>query len=92
MGFIIGGIGWQKKYRYIETENIEAFEIRRFPFLSYGYGWFPGYGWYHNASSGDGVQLYLKSGDRYYFSTLDIASFKRAMNSLIRYKTMFSEF
>lgn len=78
---------WQKRYRFIEKENIETFEVRRFPFLSYGFGWFPGYGWYHNASSGEGLQLYLKSGRRFYFSASDINSFVKAMNSLINPNT-----
>lgn len=74
---------WHKRYRYIEKEDIESCEVRRFPFLSYGFGWFPGYGWYHHASSGDGLQLYLKTGKRFYFSTSDIVSLTRAMNNLI---------
>jgi hypothetical protein len=82
-GFYYRWRWWQKKYRCIEKENIEAFEVRRFPLLSYGFGWFPGYGWYHNVSSGDGIQLYLKNGGRYYFSTSDITSLKAALNKLV---------
>jgi hypothetical protein len=74
---------WHKRYRYIEKENMGAFEIRRFSFMNYGMGWAPGYGRYHNASSGEGVQLYLKNGKRYYFSSADVDSFKRAMNHLL---------
>ena len=74
---------WHKRYRYIERENIETFIIRRFPFMSYGMGWVPGYGRYHNASSGSGLQLYLKNGKRFYFSTADINSLTKAMNRLI---------
>lgn len=74
---------WHKKFRIIEKEDVKSVESRRFPFLSYGFGWFPGYGRYSNASQGEGLQLYLKNGKRFYFSTADIDSFKRAMNHLI---------
>jgi len=85
---------WQKKYRYIDKENIQSFEVRRFRFISYGMGWFPGYGRYHNASSGEGLQLYLKNGKRFYFSTADVDSFKRAMDHMINplTKSNLSEF
>jgi len=85
---------WQKKYRYIEKETIESVEARSFPFLSYGMGWAPGYGRYHRADSGEGLQLYLKNGKRYYFGTADVDSFKKAMNHLLSpfTKTRMSEF
>ena len=85
---------WQKRYRYIEKETIESFEVRRFPFMSYGMGWFPGYGRYHNAGSGEGLQLYLQNGKRFYFSSADVDSFKRAMSHLVNRitKTRMSEF
>ncbi|HTM93353.1 MAG TPA: hypothetical protein VL095_13115 [Flavisolibacter sp.] len=73
---------WQKRYRYIEKETIELCEVRRPPFMNYGMGWFPGYGRYHRAGSGKGLQLYLKNGKRFYFSAADVDSFKRVMDHL----------
>ncbi len=85
---------WQKKFRFIEKESIKSFELRNSPPLNYGIHWFPGYGWVHNASAGEGLQLYLKNGKRFFFSTADVDSFKKAMDSLINpdTKTRFSEF
>ena len=60
---------WQRRWRVIEKEEIESFSIRAFPLLSYGFGWFPTYGCYHNASRGEGLQLYLNDGRKYFFST-----------------------
>ena len=74
---------WQKKFRIIDKEELEAIEVRRFPFLSYGFGWLPGYGRYHNASRGEGIQLYLKNGRRFFFSTADKTAFVAALQNLI---------
>jgi len=82
-GFYFRWKPWHKSYRYIEKETIETFAVRRFPFMSYGMGWIPGYGRYHNASSGEGLQLYLRNGKLFYFSTADIDSLSKAMNRLI---------
>ena len=73
---------WQKRYRVIEKEDIESFTSRRFPFVSYGFGWFPNYGWYHNAGGGEGMQLYLRDGRRYFFSTADKVEFEDALHIL----------
>jgi hypothetical protein len=72
-----------KKFRIIENEEIQAVVRRKFFSRSYGFGWFPGYGRYYNASSGEGLQLYLKNGKRFYFSTADINAFDGAINHLI---------
>lgn len=82
-GFYYRWKPWQRKYRCIEKEMIETFAIRRFPFMSYGMGWIPGYGRYHNASSGAGLQLYLKNGKRFYFSTANIDTLNKTMDRLI---------
>jgi hypothetical protein len=74
---------WNKKYRVIEKGNIESIRTRRFPFKNYGFGWFPGFGFYHNASSGEGLQLTLKNGRNYFFSTGNKASFGAALRQLI---------
>jgi hypothetical protein len=78
---------WQRKFRVIEKETIETFEVRNSPALHYGIGWFPGYGWIHNASLGAGIQLYLTTRKRLFFSTADIASFARAIEQLINQGT-----
>lgn len=81
-GFYYRERPWQKKYRVIEKENIESVDPRKFPFPSYGFGWFPGYGWYHNIG-GEGVQLYLKNGNRFFFSSYERDFFLRALQDLI---------
>lgn len=84
---------WQKRYRVIEKEAIESVDARKFPFPSYGFGWFPGYGWYHNMG-GSGVQLYLKNGRRFFFSSREDHLFLKALQHLIsaNQKSSVSEF
>jgi len=74
---------WQKRFRVIEKEDIESFEVRNGPRLHYGIGWFPGYGWIHNASVGEGMQFYLMNGKKIFFSTSDISFFQRALQNLV---------
>jgi len=74
---------WQRRFRVIEKENIKSFEVRNTPPLNYGIHWFPGYGWVHNASGGQGLQFYLVNGNRVFLGTADIDSFAKAMNTLI---------
>lgn len=85
---------FHKKFRIIEKEEIQAVVRRKFLSRSYGFGWFPGYGRYYNASSGEGLQLYLKNGKRFYFSTTHINFFDAAMKHLINplQKSSLSEF
>jgi hypothetical protein len=73
-----------RKYRVIEKEEIESFSSRNFPFLrySYGFGWFPTYGRYYNAGGGEGVQLFLEDGRRYFFSTRRKELFEAAIRKL----------
>jgi len=73
---------WQKRFRVIEKESIKSFEVRNSPPLNYGIHWFPGYGWVHNASTGEGMQLYLLSGKKIFFSTFDTTFFKRALEQI----------
>ena len=82
------------EFRIIEKEEIQAVVRRKFLSRSYGFGWFPGYGRYYNASSGEGLQLYLKNGKRFYFSTTHINFFDAAMKRLINplQKSSLSEF
>ena len=77
---------WQKKFRVIEKEDIDSFTTRNFALLSYGSGWFPTYGWYHNLSRGQGIQLFLKNGSKFFFSTYNIELFERAFQSLVSSK------
>ena len=81
-GFYYRERPWQKKYRVIEKQSIDSADPRKFPFPSYGFGWFPGYGWYHNIG-GEGVQLYLKNGNRFFFSSYERSSFLKALQDLI---------
>ena len=74
---------WQSRFRVIETETIRSFELRKSPPLNYGIHWFPGYGWVHNATGGEGLQFYLVNGNRVFLGTADIDSFVKAMNTLI---------
>jgi hypothetical protein len=74
---------WQKRFRVIEKESIKSFELRNSPPLNYGIHWFPGYGWVHNASAGEGIQLYLVNGRRLFFSTRETGFFQRALQSLV---------
>ena len=74
---------WQRKFRVIEKESIESFEVRKSPPLNYGIHWFPGYGWVHNASAGEGMQLYLVNGKKIFFSTSDITFFKKALGQIV---------
>jgi hypothetical protein len=85
---------WQKRFRVIEKDDIETVSGRKFPFLNYGFGWFPTYGWYYNVSGREGLQLYLKNGGRLFFSSYDTSSFERALQNLIsgNPKTRMSEF
>jgi hypothetical protein len=81
-GFYFRNKPLQKRWRVIEKEDIESYAIRKFPFLSYGSGWLPTYGWYHVARSRDGLQLYLKDGRKYFFSTGDKDQFEAAIKNL----------
>lgn len=85
---------WHRKYRVLEKDGIASMEERNGPPMNYGFGWFPGYGRFHNASDGKGLQLYLVNGKKIYFSTNDIAFFKKAVQQLISstVKPRFSEF
>jgi hypothetical protein len=73
-----------RKYTVIEKEEIASFKSRNFPFLkySYGFGWFPTYGRYHNAGGGEGLQLFLRDGRRYFFSTGRKDLFEDAIRNL----------
>jgi hypothetical protein len=73
---------WQRKFRIIERESIKSFEVRTSPPLNYGIHWFPGYGWIHNASAGEGMQLYLVNGKKIFFSTSNITFLKKALESI----------
>lgn len=73
----------QGKYRLIEKEDIRSFEFRDAPMLNYGYGWFPGYGRFHNADRGEGLQLYLKNGSKVFFSSRETALLQKAMEQLL---------
>lgn len=93
-GFYYKWRSLHKRYRMIDKNVIERIEVKRFPFLSRGFGWFPAYGWYHILSGGEGIQFYLNNGNRFYFSTADRTGFERALQSLISSnpKTKLSEF
>ncbi len=86
-GFYFRGKPLQSKYRVIEKEEISTIEARNFPFLSRGYGWFPSYGWYYIAATGEGVQLHLKNGKKFFFSSALRPSFERALENLISSKS-----
>lgn len=73
----------QKKYRLIEMEDIERFEVRKAPFASYGSKWEFGYGRVHNLSKAEGIQLYLKSGKKIFFGTSDKTGFEKAILQLM---------
>jgi len=84
---------WQRKFIVLEKESIKSFEVRKSPPFHYGIGWFPGYGKVHNASTGEGVQLYLVNGNRIYFSTSDTTFFKKTLEQIASNpKPRFSEF
>jgi hypothetical protein len=74
---------WQRRFRVIEGEVIGSIVARKFPLMKHGSGRFPGYGRYHNAGSGDGVQLILKNHRKYFFSASDKVSFETALQHLI---------
>lgn len=73
---------WHKRFRVIEKEVISSVDKRKFPFLNYGFGWFPTYGWHHNAGR-EGVQLYLKNGNKFFFSANNAELFEKTLQSLI---------
>jgi hypothetical protein len=77
----------QKKYRMIPKKEIDSIKLRRPPFLNYGYGFYPGYGRYHNMNQGEGMQVYLKSGRKIYFGTEDVISFEKSLQELLSSKT-----
>lgn len=81
-GLYFRWIPWQRKFRMIEKESIKSFEVRKSPPLNYGIHWFPGYGWVHNASAGEGIQLYLWNGKKIFFSTFDISFFRKALENI----------
>src|SRR5215213_678870 len=70
---------WHKRFRVIQKEDVDSFYIRKFPFVNYGFGWFPTYGWYHNARGGEGVQLFLKNGSKFFFGTNQKRLFEKAL-------------
>jgi len=82
-GLYFRWISWQRRFRVIERESIKSFEVRNTPPLNYGIHWFPGYGWVHNASGGEGLQFYLVNGNKVFLGTANIDSFAKAMNTLI---------
>lgn len=82
-GLYFRWIPWQRKFGLIERGSIKSFEVRNSPPLNYGIHWFPGYGWVHNASAGEGMQLYLVNEKRIFFSTSDITFFKKALENII---------
>jgi len=85
---------WNKRFRVIQKEDIESFHIRTFPLVNYGFGWFPTYGWYHNAGRGEGIQLFLKNGGKFFFSTNEKNLFEKALKNLVSSnpKSSLSEF
>jgi hypothetical protein len=93
-GFYYRWRPWQRKFRWIEKDQIVRTEVRPGPPFHYGIGWFPGYGTIHNASMGDGLQLYLMNGKKIFFSTFDIASFEKAFQQILSPdpKPRFSEY
>jgi hypothetical protein len=74
---------WHKKFRVIQKEDIGSFYTRTFPLVKYGFGWFPTYGWYHNAGRGEGLQLVLKNGGKFFFSTNEKNLFQNALQNMI---------
>jgi hypothetical protein len=74
---------WHKRFRVIQKEDIESFYTRTFPLVKYGVGWFPTYGWYHNAGRGEGLQLVLKNGGKFFFSTNEKNLFEKALQNMI---------
>ena len=82
-GLYFRWIPWQRKFRLMERESIKSFAVRNSPSLNYGIHWFPGYGWVHNASAGEGMQIYLVNGKKIFFSTSDITFFKKALENII---------
>jgi len=87
-GFYYRWLPLQKKYRLIQSADIESMEQRPSPSLKYGYGYFPGYGRYHNMSNGKGIQLYLSNGKKVFFGTDDLMSFERSIHEFLSSKTM----
>jgi hypothetical protein len=73
----------QRKFRVIESEGIKSFEVRNSPPLNYGIHCFPGYGWVHNSSAGEGIQLYLVNGKKIFFGTLDTTFFRKALQDIV---------
>ena len=74
---------WHRKFRVVEKQDIASVIVRKSPLMNYGFGWYPGYGRYHNSSGGEGLQLTLKNRSRIFFSTYDVGAFKKAINTLI---------
>jgi hypothetical protein len=93
-GLYYRSMPWHKRFRVIEKQDIESITIRKFPFLRYGFGWFPTYGWYYNFGRGGGIQLYLKNGRKFFFSSREKESLERSLKSLIspNQKPSFSEY
>lgn len=85
---------WQNKFRFIEKENIKSMVVRKGPAVQLGLGWLPGYGRYHNASRGKGVQLNLVNGERIFFSSSETGQFEHALEQIVSHhaKRRMSEF
>jgi len=85
---------WHKRFRVIQKEDISSFSYRKFPFMKFGSGWLPTYGWYHIASRGAGIQLFLKDNHKFFFSTNEKNLFEKALQNMISSnpKSRMSEF
>jgi len=73
---------WQQKFRVIGKEEIRTFEGRNRPPLHFGIGWFPGYGWTHNANMAQGIQLYLEDERKFFLGTANNDQFEAAIRNL----------
>ena len=83
-----------KKYSCIRKEDIISAEVRKRPWMQYGFKFVPGYGKIHYVSGEEGIQFYLKNGKKIFIGTTDTFSFINAIEKLtnIQIKAGTSEF
>jgi len=60
---------YQKKYRVIPFEGMTSGSIRKTPSLKLGAARLPGYGKVHSTGEKEGVQLEMKDGRQFFFSS-----------------------
>ncbi len=74
---------FQKSYRLLSKDEIEKTELRKTPFLIYGFHFIPGYGRVHNVSPGKGIQFTMRNGKRIFLGTQKHDEFQSVLEKIM---------